>query len=289
MNKKLLIAITVLLLAPNFFNEDLNRDAYYTPPYDNKEKYDPALGYINSLDKLENYINDVTKQQNIQKGSLNYVVAVEDAIEKRFYHGFSHLTTRENWIAAVSEKLFGFGLSCKVIPEDIMEHGNAACSQQTMVMMEMLNRKQLPWRKVGFDHHYALEVQVNNNWYYFDPNMEPEMSEAERLESNWKGSADNLKKYYDTTRFTDLAYKFGVNKQVIIGAVNEKQASNAKFFQSATGLLSKTLWILPLLIMAFSRRRVRNYNYREAAENNAIDIVNSFIQNRKLKGLRSAG
>jgi hypothetical protein len=289
MNRLLLIAITVLLLAPNFFNKDLNRDAYYTPPYDNKEKYNPALGYINSLDKLENYIDNVAEQHHIKKGSLDYVVTVEDAIEQRFYHGFSHLTTRENWMAAVAEKLFGFGLSCKVIPEDIMQHGNAACSQQSMVMMEMLNRKKLPWRKVGFDHHYALEVLVSNNWYYFDPNMEPDISEADRLESNWKCCADNLKKYYDSARFTDLAYKFGVNKQVIIGATNEKQASNAKFFQSSTGALSKTLWLLPLLIMAFSKRRVRNYNYMEAAENNAIDIVNSFIQNRKLKGLRSAG
>jgi hypothetical protein len=289
MSKLLLITITVLLLVPNFFNKDLNADAYYTPPYDNKEKYDPSMGQINSLDKLEKYIDHIAGQKNIKTGSLEYVVAVEDAIEKRFYHGFSHLTTRENWMAAVSEKLFGFGLSCKVIPEDIMQHGNAACSQQSMVMMEILNRKKLPWRKVGFDHHYALEVLINNNWYYFDPNMEPEMTGSERLEASWKCSAENLKKYYDTTRFTDLAYKFGVKKQVLIGAVNEKQASNAKLFQASTGILSKTAWILPLVIMAFSRRKVRNYDYKEAAENNAIDIVNSFIQNRKLKSIQPAG
>jgi hypothetical protein len=289
MNKLLLIAFTLLLLTPNFFNEDLNRDAYYTPPYDNKEKYDPALGYINTLDKLNNYIDGIAKKSNITPGSLEYAIVVEDAIEKRFYHGFSHLTTRENWMAAVAEKAGIFGVSCKVIPEAIMQNGNAACSQQSMVMMEILNRKKMPWRKVGFDHHYALEVQVNNNWYYFDPNMEPDMSEAERLESNWKGSADNLKKYYDTKRFTDLDYKFGINKQVTIGAINEKQASNAKFFQSATGILSKTAWLLPLLLLAFSRRKVTASNYSENAEKNAIDIVNSFIQNRKLKALQSAG
>ncbi len=250
-----LITFAVLLLVPNFFNKDLNGDAYYTPPYDHKEKYDPAIGHINSLDKLEKYIDQVAAEQHIKTGSLDYVVAVEDVIEKRFYHGFSHLTTRENWIAAVAEKLFGYGLSCKVLPEDIMQHANAACSQQSMVMMEMLNRKKLPWRKVGFDHHYALEVQVNNNWYYFDPNMEPEITVAERLESNWKCCADKLKKYYDSTRFTDLAYKFGVHKQVIIGAVNERQASNAKLFQSSTDILSKTLWVLPLGLLAYGYRR----------------------------------
>jgi hypothetical protein len=289
MNRLLLITITVLLLVPNFFNKDLNKDAYYTPPYDNKEKYDPALGYINSIDKLDSYINSFTEQNNIAPGSLDYVVAVEDAIERRFYHGFSHLTTRENWIAAVTEKAGLFGISCKVKPEAIMQNGNAACSQQSMVMMEILSRKKMPWRKVGFDHHYALEVQVNDNWYYFDPNMEPDMSAADRLESNWKCCADNLKKYYDKNRFTDLDYKFGVNKQVFIGGINEKQAANAGFFQSVTGVLSKTLWLLPVLLLAFSRRRVPAQNLAASAESNAIAMVNSFITNRKLKAMQSAG
>jgi hypothetical protein len=287
MNKTLLIALAVLLLVPNFFNKDLNKDAYYTPPYDNKEKYDPSLNHINSIDKLDSYIDGITRQHNIVPGSIEYVVAVEDIIEKRFYHGFSHLTTRENWIAAVAEKMGLFGISCKVKPEAIMQNGNAACSQQSMVMMEILSRKKLPWRKVGFDHHYALEVQVNNNWYYFDPNMEPEMSAADRLESNWKCCADNLKKYYDKNRFTDLDYKFGVNKQVTISGVNEKQAANARFFQSSTGILSKTAWLFPLLVMALGRRRVTIKNYKKNAENNAIAMVNAFIQNRKLKGLQS--
>jgi hypothetical protein len=288
MNKFLLIALSVLLLAPNFFNEDLNRDAYYTPPYDNKEKYDPALGNINTLDKLENYIDHVAGKKQIAPNSLDYVVAIEDVIEKRFYHGFSHLTTAENWIAAVSEKLVGFGLSCKVKPEDIMKHENAACSQQSMVMMEMLNRKKLPWRKVGFDHHYALEVKVNNNWYYFDPNMEPDMREADRLEANWKCCADNLKKYYDTSRFTDLDYKFGLSKKVVIGAVNEKQAANAKLFQSATSVLSKTAWLLPLVVIAFSRRRVATGSYIEAVAKSTVDMVKAFIETIRLRRMQSA-
>lgn len=255
MAKPLLIVLSVVLLLLNFTNKDLNNTAYYTPPYNNMEKYDPTLGHINSLDKLEQYVDASAQQLGAKVGSVDYVIAMEDAIEKRFYHGFSHLTTSENWIAAFGEKLFGFGLSCKVQPNDIMEHGNAACSQQSMVMMELLKRKNLAYRKVGFPHHFALEVMTNGTWYYFDPNMEPAMTANQRNEAHWKHAADNLKQYYDPKRFNDLDYKFGIGQRVTIGAVNEKQAANAKLFQSATGILSKIAWLAPLCLLAFARRR----------------------------------
>jgi hypothetical protein len=258
MTRTLLVITALLLLAPNFIDWDLNRSDYYTPPYDNKEKYDPSLGYINSVAKLAEFVDENARQQGIEKGSLAYVVAMEDAIEKRFYHGFSHLTTSDNWIAAFSEKLFGFGLSCKVIPSEIMLHGNAACSQQSMVMMELLKKQGLAYRKVGFPHHFALEVQVNNRWYYFDPNMEPTMTAEQRHEASWQHKADNLKQYYDPQRFTDLDYKFGVGEMVAIGGVNEPQASNARFFQWATSLLSKTLWLAPLFLLFAGYRRKAN-------------------------------
>jgi hypothetical protein len=255
MGKLLLVAIAAILLVPNFINRDLNDTPYYTPPYDGMEKYDPSLGHINNIDKLERYVDASAQKQQAAPNTVAYVVAMEDAIEKRFYHGFSHLTTGENWIAAVAEKLFGYGLSCKVAPADIMRNGNAACSQQSMVMMELLKRKGLSYRKVGFPHHYALEVRLNGSWYYFDPNMEPVMNAAERNAANWAHQADNLKKYYDAKRFSDLDYKFGVGQAVSIGHINEAQASNARLFQSVTGILSKTLWLVPLVLLAFQYRR----------------------------------
>jgi hypothetical protein len=282
MAKPLLIVLSVFLLLLNFTNRDLNSTPYYTPPYNNMEKYDPALGHINSLDKMEQYVDASVQQQGINVGSIAYVVAMEDAIEKRFYHGFSHLTTGENWIAAFGEKLFGFGLSCKVLPNDIMEHGNAACSQQSMVMMELLKRKNLSYRKVGFPHHFALEVMIEGTWYYFDPNMEPTMTAQQRNEASWKHAADHLKQYYDTKRFTDLDYKFGVGQTVTIGDVNEKQAANAKLFQSATGILSKTLWLAPLFMLALAYRR-KNRVAGKPIKAGWILNLQTFIRNASLR------
>ncbi len=257
MTRLLLILTAVVLFSLNFSGIDLNNSAYYTPPYDQKEKFDPAMVEINSIRKLVEYIDQQALQQGINPQSVAYVTLTENSISKRFYHGFSHLTFNENWAAAIAEKVFGHGLSCKVDPASIMKHGNAACSQQCIVMMEVLKTKNIPYRKVGFPHHYAIEASIDNSWYFFDPNMEPTITSEERKEQNWKCCGDNLKKYYDKSRFRDLDYKFGKDLMVTVGAVNETPAKNARMFQKATAIFSKTAWILPLFLLQFSKAPAR--------------------------------
>ncbi len=251
MKKPVLIAISALLLSLNFIDVDINE----VLPYDHKEQFDPSLSYINSIDRLEKYIDSTEVADTISRNSVQYVSGISGAIRYRFYHGFSHFTLKENWIAAVGEKFFGYGLASKVKPDDIMHHEYAACSQQAMVMMEILKRKGLAYRSVGFPHHFALEVMINGNWYYFDPNMEPRISNDQRLESYWGQKADNLKQYYDTARFKDLDWKFGRNLTVTHGSVNQKYAGNAKIFQAVTRVFSKIFWIFPLIPVFYKRRK----------------------------------
>jgi hypothetical protein len=253
--KTLLIAVSVLLLSLNFIDIDINEQL----PYDHKEKFNQNLAYINSTDKLERYIDSNAVAGAVDPRSIEYVDLIVDAIKNRFFHGFSHFSIKENWIAAFSERLIGYGLASKVRPGDILQHPNAACSQQSIVMMDILRRKKISYRNVGFPHHYALEVLVNDKWYYFDPNMEPVLTNTDRLEENWKLSADNLKKFYDTSRFKDLDWKFGKHLTVTKGTINEIQAANAKFFQNATGVISRIAFIFPLLLLYYiSKRKQRN-------------------------------
>ena len=115
-----------------------------------------------------------------------------------------------------------------------MQHSNAACSQQSIVIMSILRKKNISYRNVGFPHHYALEVFSNNNWYFIDPDMEPAITKEQRMLSSWKHQNDYLKNYYDTNRFNDLDYKFGTGLTATTGPINEVPASNARIFQGAT-------------------------------------------------------
>ena len=250
--KPLLISLAVIFAIPNFIDTDINEHFYYN----NKERYHPALASINSIDKLEQYIDGAAASKGIDPGSTEYCLLVSYIISCRFYHGFSHWKLNENWIAAVGEKVTGIGLSCKVQPEEIMLHPEAACSQQALVMMEILKRKKIDYRKVGFPHHYALEVSKNGHWYFFDPNMEPNMNLKERLHENWKQSNDSLKKYYDSNKHPALSYQFGNGKIAELGPVNEIPAQRLALFQSVTGFLSKVLWCFPLILLIIKSRSV---------------------------------
>lgn len=247
MRSTILLTLSLLLLVPNFIPADING----TPDYNGKERYNPELGHIRSVAELESYVDACARLKNFDTHSPQYAAMLAYVISCRFYHGFSHWKMSENWIAALGEKTLGYGLASKVDPEEILQHPNAACSQQALVMMAVLRNKGISYRKVGFPHHYALEVQVNNQWYYFDPNMEPRMSITDRRHDHWGGMNDIVKTYYDPSNHRNLDYQFGRGQQAEIGPVNEIPAKNAARFQSVTAFLSKVCWLIPLCVLAF--------------------------------------
>ena len=263
MQKIVLVVLTILLFLPNLFNKDINT----RPPYDKKEKFDPQLAYLNTIGKLEAYTDSIASRRNISTSSYEYAELLELVVEERFYHGFSHFSLRENWIAAISGNIFEEGLACKVQPDNIMQSSNAACSQQSIVMMAILRNKNIAYRKIGFPHHYALEIFDKGNWYFIDADMEPSITKAERMESSWSHQNDLLKKHYDTNRFSDLDFKFGSNLTAINGPVNEIPARNARIFHTCTAIISKVLWCLPLLVLLFKsqfsfRKLITSFNLK---------------------------
>lgn len=251
MKNYILVLLSLVLFLPNLFHTDINP----VESYNHIEVFDPSLSYLNSTHKIESYVDSIAEARYVQQGTLPYLEIAANVLRARFYHSFSHFSLNENWIAAASGKYIWYDLSCKVQPESILEHPYAACSQQEIVFMTLLRDKHLTYRSVLFPHHYALEILLHNQWYYFDTNMEPAMSGEQRLSDNWYNSADSLKRYYNTAEFKDLDYKFGVNVPLRYGPLNEVPAPHARLFQAVTKILSKMAWIFPLLLLFFLERR----------------------------------
>ena len=263
MTKTILIALAILLAVPNFIKRDINGTAVYNQ----KERYNPELSSIQSIDELEAYVDKAAALKNFTPGSGEYATLLAYVVSCRFYHGFSHWKVNENWIAAVSEKLIGMGLASKVQPDEIMKHPNAACSQQAMVMMEILKRKNVPYRKVGFPHHYALEANIAGEWYFFDPNMEPKIQFTERSHESWKGNNDIIKSYYSKAKHENLNFQFGRGETAQLGAINEIPARNAKIFQGITMVLSKCLWLVPFLLSFALKKKPYMYAVKPINKN----------------------
>jgi hypothetical protein len=79
----------------------------------------------------------------------------------------------------------------------------------------------------------------------------------QRMHENWNQHNDSLKKYYDPAKHDNLSYQFGNGEMATFGTVNEIPAKNLRMFQTATAVLSKFLWCIPLLFLFALSRRTR--------------------------------
>jgi hypothetical protein len=215
------------------------------------DEFDPSFAYLNTMEKLETYVDMLYKQGNYDPNDPSiYPELAESVVRKRFYHGVSEYGAGRNYVAGVIAKCTKYNLDAIVVPDDILKYPYALCSQQSLVMMELLKKKGYEYRKVGFyskelgSGHYAFEVKYNNNWHFFDPNMEPD---AQLLNKNNRPGIAELVAdknllfssyhYWSRDRIAKLFPTY------FYGKANAPIAPNATIFQRITYVLSYSLWL----------------------------------------------
>ncbi len=220
---------------------------------------------------------DSIPQKKYSRNTLEYALVVSDVLENRFYHGFSAYSLRQNWIAAVTQYLFGHYVANPVLPEDILKYPYAGCSQQAIVLADIMKKNQVPYRSLGFPHHYATELAFNNTWYFFDTNMEPEMTPEDRDLKNWDHNSDWLKKFYHKN-LAAINWGFGDGLKPDVGKINAAPAPRASIFQILTKYLSRLLWVLPFSLAVYSGKGktslfskcLYNFDFRIKSKNVAV-------------------
>lgn len=237
-----LLLLSFLLLLPNFLPIHLTELRKEKKDWDT---FRPEMvAEISSVDELVRRADSAAKTKGPEHYKFHYAQALDTLVRSRFYHGYSHYNLSQNWMTALTGKLVFKDVSAIVKPDDILKYPMAACSQQSMVMMEALRRKGIGYRKVAFNTHYALEANIDGKWYYFDTNTEPDFSGVgmtsfdsiwthKRLNSMYAGRADS-------------AIVVGPLRFKEYGPENAAPAKNATLFHNVTGWASKLLWLLPL-------------------------------------------
>jgi hypothetical protein len=251
MIKPLLIALSAILVLPNLVDKDIQPQQ----TYNGKEKFSPQLSFINSTDKLEKFADNAAADKNIPIGSLAYIEILENIVAHRFYNGISHKTLSADWITAVIDRVAGTEYSSLVHADEIIKHPSASGSQQALVMMEILKRKNIPYREIGLSHQFALEVFIKNAWYFVDTGMEPGITGQQRLHQNWYVHADTLQKNYTPGGQAHLSSAFGIGPVTEVNKSNQEQSSRLNMLQAGTGVLSKILWLCPLVLAIATRKR----------------------------------
>lgn len=238
---------------------------YGNPVYDTKEDFDPSLTRLNTIKKLASYCDSLYSEQDNTSGimySSTYAEIANNVIRKRFYHGYSYYGANKNFIASAISKVSVQGLSAIVIPDDILSYQYAACSQQSIILMELLKEKGIATRKVGFTGnitgHFTLEAYYDHNWHYFDPDKEPD--EKVLAAYNYPSIAylnshpDVLLKAYPNH---SKEYVMDVFTKYSYGAVSVFPAPKAIIFQKVAKFLSYTMWSFFLLAFIWVRRKYK--------------------------------
>lgn len=238
---------------PNLFNRHLvpsesSRFAW--------EEFNPELAErLQNVDLLHAYCDSIREVRQIQPGSLAHADLMARVLRKRFFHGYSHYSLAQNWVAAVSGRLLWDHLSAIVLPDDILRYPFAACSQQEIVLMDLFSRNGIPYRKVLFNHHFALEAKFDSSWYFFDVNLEPAFRHERRTSLDSIIQQNQLVDIYKDR--LDVAKIDSILGAPQYGVINEFPAPRAKLYHRVTYVLSKWGWVVCLVAAVFFNIRAR--------------------------------
>lgn len=279
MKKLLFTAQFTLFLAFNFFlllaayqffgssSYSAQNLSYSEPVYDQAEEFDPSLQRLNSMSKLSAYCDSVYHSEIRRRGSVPesfYPELASAVIRKRFYHGYSVYGLNSNYMAVGLSRMIMSGLSAIVVPDDILKYPYAACSQQSIITMELLREKGYDTRKVGLSGnitgHFTFEAYYQGGWHYYDTDKEPD---AAYLNAYNRPSIAYLNAHPDMLVRAypqySKAYIMDVFTNYSYGGVNEFPAEKAIIFQYVTKFLSYTLWSFFLLAFVFVRKKYKQY------------------------------
>jgi hypothetical protein len=240
----LLLTCCIFLTQPT---SSANNDTLLTKRGHDYEEYDPS--YFSRFQTIESIIKDADQKFGEGNRSLNYYNHIATILRKRFYHGFSYYSFGENALAYISGLAWNH-LSAIVIPEDILKHPNAACSQQAIVLIEIFRRTNTDFRKVSLEGHYVLEGFIDNEWRFFDTNIEPDIMHNRKSFEQMVATNSLPEAYKKTKISSDLVNSW--SKNYSYGKINEIPASNATLFHQLGFWFQTRFLFIVFLCWAFT-------------------------------------
>ncbi|MCF8424765.1 MAG: hypothetical protein K9H41_10505 [Bacteroidia bacterium] len=233
--------------------------------YSHKELFNIKLSRFKSISDIKTHIDGIysATHSSPEIDTLAYVKATSDIVKKRFYHGLSEYSLKDNWIAYIGSKLFWKHLTAIVEPDDILDYTEGLCSQQTIVFLEILKRKRFKTRWVGLGYkegpgHFLAEVYYQGSWHAYDIDKEPKW---ERI-ANHHQSISYYQLHQDSLflAYEGIISRLVFNKimtKVKYGAVNEFPAKNMLLFHRITKSITYLIPIffgIIILITLFKQR-----------------------------------
>ena len=231
-------------------------------PSPHGELFSPELARIDSVDKAEIWVR--ARFEGRHASDAQIADAITLFAERRFYHGLSTFRVCDDWIANLAGMVW-VNLSSPVMPDDILKHRRAICSQQTMVVQALLARFGIPFATIGIHNpgHMMAAARINGVWAAYDPNLEPHRTGIVSFASLERGNT--WKQLYAGKPGVphmgpgDLGDQFSRAADrglVTLTAINRYPAARGAAFQRATHFFSRYGWMVFALVFLLTWARL---------------------------------
>lgn len=241
---------------------------------------DPVAAKVASIDEALIVLPRFTDGGN-NPTPYDTALGIQRFARARFYHGYSSYRFCENWVANLSG-LVRPDLPDIISPEDILSRPYAGCSQQGIVVQELLKRRGLEYGTFGVrapTPHFASVAKINGTWYYVDswgplPRGRDRLIPAADLFSGRRLAED-----FPTSKGEEFvrATNGGLAN---IDRINEFPGPRGLLFQQIAMLLSRFAWLAVLLSwlgteVALSRRPISKGSSADLSRGYAINLPKS--------------
>jgi hypothetical protein len=200
------------------------------------EAFDPRLQSITDVDSAAAYVRSHARSND----PATLADAADEFVRRRFYHSYSFFDPSENWLAYLA----GFAwidLRSPVLPDDILQHPQAACSQQAMVYQAIVRKFGFDAGVVRFRNHMVAAVRIAGAWRVYDADREisPHYYALSALAA---GDPRVLAIYAPVQQFIGLTDP-DFRRRLSVDDINDNPARHASLFHRVTRWLSSYGWI----------------------------------------------
>lgn len=248
---KLILLLVFLLSFGNFVfpflkTERVNKDQSHP-----NEEFSADLLRLNSEKLLTGYVDSLYQTIITEDADSSvYPGLLTKVVRARFLHGEVKYSLFDNFLATAAAKITGKSLDEIWIPDLILRGSQALCGQQSVVMMSILMDKGYTVRPIYFNDnylgHFNLEVYYNNDWHFFDPDLEPDRQVLEDADNpslvDFVADSNLLFRAYKNSGLSEASL-YSLFKAYDFGPVNLLIPKRIYYFQLMTFYTSKFLWI----------------------------------------------
>lgn len=205
------------------------------------ETFNPALGSITTIDEAARYVRTQARS-NDPKALAD---AADQFVRERFYHSYSFFDPAHDWVAYLS----GFAwinLRSPVLPENILDYPEAACSQQVIVFQAIVRKLGMDAGVVRLSHHMIAAVRISGEWQVYDADREIGVR-SYPLEKLLAGDPAVISIYGRMGQSIDMAGQ-AKRGEIELVDINSNPAPRGSLFHRATHALSNFGWMLFLTL-----------------------------------------